>query len=66
MPKVKTNSSAKKRFRLRGGKKKIKRFQAGTQHLLRKKSKKTKKKLRGSSNVSPADTKRILALLGLK
>ncbi len=64
MPKVKTNSSAKKRFRVRSSGK-IKRFQAGTSHLLRKKSKKAKVRLSGSTSVSKADSKRMKALLGI-
>ena len=62
MPKMKTNSSAKKRFKITGSGK-IKRFQAGTSHLLRKKTKKAKLNLRGSTLVSKADTKRVKALL---
>ena len=64
MPKMKTNSSAKKRFKITGSGK-IKRFQAGTSHLLRKKSKKAKLNLRGSSTVSKADEKRVKDLLCL-
>lgn len=64
MPKVKTNSSAKKRFRVRSSGK-IKRFQAGTRHLRRKKSSRAKTNLVGSANVSTADSKRIKALLGI-
>ncbi len=64
MPKVKTNSSAKKRFRVRSSGK-VKRFQANTSHLMRKKSKKAKLRLSGSTNVSTADEKRIKALLGI-
>jgi len=63
MPKVKTHSSAKKRFKLTGSGK-IKRFQAYTSHMMRNKSKKQKRHLRGSSLVSAADHKRILNLLG--
>ena len=62
---MKTHSSAKKRFKLTGSGK-VKRFQAGTRHLLRKKSKKAKLRLNGSTLVSKADEKRVLALLGLK
>jgi large subunit ribosomal protein L35 len=64
MPKVKTNSSAKKRFRVRASGK-IKKFSANTSHLMRKKSKKAKTRLSGSSTVSVADSKRIKALLGI-
>ena len=65
MPKVKTHSSAKKRFKVTGSGK-IKRFQANTSHLMRKKSKKAKLRLRGATTVSKADEKRVLSLLGLK
>lgn len=64
MPKVKTNSSAKKRFRVTGSGK-IKRFQARTSHLMRKKTKKAKRNLRGSTLVSEADEKRVKRLLGI-
>ena len=62
MPKMKTHSSAKKRFKLTGSGK-IKRFQAYTSHMMRNKSKKAKLALRDSALVSKADTKRIKALL---
>jgi len=64
MPKMKTNSSAKKRFKITGSGK-VKRFQAGKRHLLRKKSKKAKGNLTGSTLVSKADEKRIKDLLCL-
>lgn len=65
MPKMKTHSSAKKRFKVTGSGK-IKRFQANTSHMMRNKSKKAKTRLQGSTLVSEADKKRILNLLGLK
>ena len=64
MPKMKTHSSAKKRFK-RTGSGKIKRFQAYTSHMMRNKSKKAKLRLRGASTVSKADEKRVKALLGI-
>jgi len=64
MPKVKTHSSAKKRFKLTGSGK-VKRFQAYTSHMMRNKSKKAKLNLKGSTLVSKADEKRIKVLLGL-
>lgn len=64
MPKVKTHSSAKKRFRVTGSGK-IKRFQARTSHLMRKKSKKAKRHLRGSTLVSDGDTKRVRKMLNI-
>lgn len=65
MPKVKTNSSAKKRFKLTG-KGKVKRFQANTSHMMRNKSKKAKTRLGGSTLVSSADETRIKRLLRVK
>lgn len=62
MPKMKTHSSAKKRFK-RTGSGKIKRFQAKTSHMMRNKSKKAKLRLRGSTLVSSADEKRVKRLL---
>ena len=62
MPKMKTHSSAKKRFK-RTGSGKIKRFQARTSHLMRKKSKKAKTRLAGSTLVSQEDQKRVEKLL---
>ena len=65
MPKVKTHSSAKKRFKLTGSGK-VKRFQAFTSHMMRNKSKKAKLRLRDSALVSQSDEKRIKRLLGLR
>ena len=65
MPKVKTHSSAKKRFKLTGSGK-VKRFQAYTSHMMRNKSKKAKLNLRDSTLVSSADEPRIKKLLGVK
>ena len=62
MPKMKTHSSAKKRFK-RTGSGKIKRFQAFTSHQMRNKSKKAKLRLRGATTVAKADEKRIKDLL---
>jgi len=64
MPKVKTHSSAKKRFRVTGSGK-LKRFQARTSHLMRKKSKKAKRHLRGSALVSKGDEKRVKKMLNI-
>ncbi len=65
MPKMKTHSSAKKRFK-RTGSGKIKRFQANTSHLMRKKSSKAKLRLRDSNLVSDADEKRVKRMLCLR
>ncbi len=62
MPKMKTHSGTKKRFKLTSSGK-LKRNQAGTSHLLRKKSKKQKLALRGTTTVSKHDTPRIKKLL---
>ncbi|WP_134089262.1 50S ribosomal protein L35 [Olivibacter sp. XZL3] len=64
MPKVKTNSSAKKRFSLTGTGK-IKRKHAYKSHILTKMSTKRKRNLTQSGLVSDADTgnvKRMLAI----
>lgn len=65
MPKMKTHSSAKKRFKLTGSGK-VKRFQARTSHLMRKKSKKAKTRLNGSKIACPADEPRIKRMLCAK
>ena len=65
MPKMKTHSSAKKRFSVTGSGK-IKRFQSGARHLLRKKSNKAKTRLAGSALVSKADEARVKTMLCLK
>ena len=62
MPKMKTHSSAKKRFKVTGSGK-VKRFQANTSHLMRKRSKKAKTKLNGSTLVASVDQPRIKNLL---
>ena len=64
MPKMKTHSSAKKRFTLTGTGK-VKRFQANARHLMRKKSNKAKTRLLGSTLVSDADESRVKRLLCL-
>lgn len=62
MPKMKTHSSAKKRFKVTGSGK-VKRFQAGVRHNTGKKATKRKLRLRGSSLVAAADQPRMLKLL---
>jgi large subunit ribosomal protein L35 len=62
MPKLKTNKSAAKRFKItKTGKWKKRRARRG--HILTKKSPKAKRKLRKSSYVSSADLKKIRKLL---
>ncbi len=65
MPKMKTHSSAKKRFKVTGSGK-LKRHKAYSSHLMRKKSKKRKLKLRHATTVSSADEKRMKLLLCMK
>jgi len=62
MPKLKTNKSAAKRFR-RTKSGKLKKRSAGRGHILGKKSRKRKRKLRRKSYLSEADEKRIRRLL---
>ena len=64
MPKLKTNSSAKKRFKLTGTGK-IKRKHAFKNHILTKKETKQKRNLRHFTVVDKADEKNIKALLNL-
>lgn len=65
MPKMKTHSTAKKKFRITGSGK-VKRFQANTSHRLRQKSKRAKLANRDMALVSHADEKRVLRMLCLK
>jgi len=62
MPKMKTHSSAKKRFKLTGSGK-VKRFHAKTSHMMRNKSKKAKLRLRDAGTVSSADEPRVKRML---
>jgi len=62
MPKIKTNSGAKKRFTLTGSGK-VKRKHAYKSHILTKKTIKQKRALTHSAVVHKADEKRIKALL---
>nr|AOE12496.1 LSU ribosomal protein L35p [uncultured bacterium] len=65
MPKMKTKSSAKKRFKLTGSGK-IKRKHAFKSHILTKKSKKRKLKLTHDGLVHKADENNIKIQLRLK
>ena len=65
MPKMKTKSSAKKRFKLTGTGK-IKRKHAFKSHILTKKSKKRKLKLTHETLVHDSDVANIKGQLGLK
>ena len=62
MPKMKTHSGAKKRFR-RTGSGKLMREKAGKRHLLEHKSSKLTRRLSRYQVVAPADTNRINKLL---
>ncbi len=62
MPKTKTHSGAKKRFRITGTGK-IMREQAGGRHLLEGKSSKKMRSIAGDVEVSKADTKTVKRLL---
>jgi|TARA_B110000285_G_scaffold207108_1_gene246204 large subunit ribosomal protein L35 len=62
MPKMKTNSSAKKRFKVTGSGK-IKRKHAFKNHILTKKEKKRKERLAKDGLVHKADLKNIKRLL---
>ncbi len=64
MPKIKTNSGSKKRFTLTGTGK-IKRKHAYHSHILTKKTKKQKRNLDHFAVITPADQKRVKALLGM-
>lgn len=65
MPKMKTNSSAKKRFSKVGGKNgtKIKRFKAFRRHLMTRKTTKANRQSRGVTYFSDVDTPAIKRLL---
>lgn len=62
MPKLKTHSGAKKRFKITGSKK-IKRRTAFGSHLLEKKSQKRKRNYATPDNVANGDKKNIKKLL---
>lgn len=64
MPKMKTNSSAKKRFSITGSGK-IKRKHAFKSHILTKKAKDRKRNLTKSSLVSQSDTPNVRAMLAI-
>jgi len=62
MPKMKTNRAAAKRLK-RTAKGKLKRFKANHSHILTKKDRKRKRRLRSSDLVSKADKSRMDRLL---
>lgn len=62
MPKMKSNSGARKRFKLtKSGK--VKRAKAFCSHLLERKSPQRKRNLRGTTISSDAETKRVKRML---
>ena len=62
MPKMKTKSGAKKRFRVRGSGS-VKRSQAFKRHILTKKSTKNKRHLRGITAVDKTNAGSVKAML---
>ena len=64
MPKLKTKSGAKKRFKVTGTGK-IKRKHAFKNHILTKKETKQKRRLANKALVSKADTRNVKAMLVL-
>ena len=64
MPKVKTKSSAKKRFKLTGTGK-IKRKHAFKSHILTKKETKQKRNLTGTGLVDKSDEKNVKHMLNI-
>jgi len=62
MPKMKTKSSAKKRFRVRPGGT-VKRGQAFKRHILTKKTTKAKRQLRGMTGVHDSDKAMVRSMM---
>lgn len=62
MPKIKTRKSAAKRYSLTGGGK-VKYKKQGLRHILTKKSRKRKRKLRQGAVLSPAEQRRARQLI---
>ncbi len=63
MPKQKTHSGAKKRFKVTGTGK-ILHERAGKRHLLERKSSKLTRRLSGTAELAPGDGAKIKKLLG--
>ena len=63
MPKQKTHSGAKKRFKVTGSGK-ILHERAGKRHLLERKESKLTRRLTGTSELAKGDTKTVKKLLG--
>ena len=65
MPKMKSHQGAAGRFEVRK-KGKLRRRQAGHNHMLEKKSTRRKRRLNTETSVNPKDEKRIKRLLGVR
>ena len=63
MPKNKTHSGAKKRFRVTGSGK-VRRQKSGLRHNLEKKPSKVTRRMTGTTDVAKADVPRVKKLLG--
>ncbi|GAA5153909.1 50S ribosomal protein L35 [Pseudonocardia eucalypti] len=63
MPKNKTHSGISKRVKVTGSGK-LRRQKAGLRHLLERKSSVQTRRLSGTTEVAPADAKRVRKLLG--
>jgi len=63
MPKIKSNRGAMKRFK-KTSTGKIKRHKAGKSHILTKKTRGKKRKLRTATLVAKTDQKRVAKMLG--
>ena len=63
MPKIKTNRSAAKRFRITGSGKKIRRYKAYKSHILTKKTRKRKRRLRRASILDNANIKEVKKMI---
>jgi large subunit ribosomal protein L35 len=64
MPKQKTHSGAKKRIKVTGSGKLL-RQHAGKRHMLERKPSKLTRRLTGTTEVAPSDSRKIKKLLGL-
>ncbi|HTI47605.1 MAG TPA: 50S ribosomal protein L35 [Casimicrobiaceae bacterium] len=62
MPKMKTKSGAKKRFRVRGSGS-VKRAHAGKRHILTKRTTKNKRQLRGPTGIHETNLDSVKAML---
>ncbi len=63
MPKMKSHSGTRKRIKVTGSGK-LMREKAGRRHLLEKKSSKMTRRMTGTTEVAPANAKKVKKLLG--